>query len=245
MIYSYIKESVAQKKKLLALLIDPDKCPPEKMEQITEILRQHRPHLLLVGGSLISTPIAPLVDYLKSRLDQPVILYPGNPSHLTPNVDGVLFLSMISGRNPELLIGHHIVAAPFIKQKNIEPIATGYMLIDGGSPTSVEYISQTSPIPAGKPGIAVATAIAGEMLGLKLIYMDAGSGAKNCISAETINMVKQSLNIPLMIGGGISDAGKLRAAFEAGADIAVVGNIFEKDPSLIASFVETTESFKP
>src|SRR5690606_29820796 len=103
MIYSYIKESVAQKKKLLALLIDPDKCPPEKMEQITEILRQHRPHLLLVGGSLISTPIAPLVDYLKSRLDQPVILYPGNPSHLTPNVDGVLFLSMISGRNPELL----------------------------------------------------------------------------------------------------------------------------------------------
>lgn len=242
MIYNYITESVSHNRKLLALLIDPDKCPPQRVELLAKLLKQHPPHLLMVGGSLISTPIAPVVDYLKESLKQPVILYPGNPAHLCPNADALLFLSMISGRNAELLIGHQIVAAPFIKQHNIEAIATGYMLIDGGSPTSVEYISQTRPIPAEKPSIAVATALAGEMLGLKMIYMDAGSGAKNCINPTTINLVRQALTVPLMIGGGIVNTQQLSDAYQAGADIVVVGNIFEKDPALIGSFLATAES---
>jgi phosphoglycerol geranylgeranyltransferase len=148
---------------------------------------------------------------------------------------------MISGRNPELLIGHHVVAAPYIKQFGIEPISTGYMLIDGGSPTSVEYISQTRPIPAEKADIAVATALAGEMLGMKMIYMDAGSGALNPVSAKTIQAVKSTLTIPLMIGGGITSVKQLTSACQAGADLVVVGNVLEKDPTLIQSFLEAAE----
>lgn len=242
MIYNYITDSVSNKRKLLALLIDPDKCSPPMLKQLASILKQHPPHLLMVGGSLISTPVAPVIDYLQTELQQPVVLYPGSPTHLTPNVDAVLFLSMISGRNPELLIGHHVVAAPYIKQYGIEPISTGYMLIDGGSPTSVEYISQTRPIPADKTDIAVATALAGEMLGMKMIYMDAGSGAKNPISPKTIEAVKNALNIPLMIGGGIASTEQLISAYNAGADLVVVGNVLEKNPELIQSFLEAAES---
>jgi putative glycerol-1-phosphate prenyltransferase len=242
MIYDYITDSVSSKRKLLALLIDPDKCSPAMLKQLASILKQHPPHLLMVGGSLISTPVAPVIDYLQNELQQKVVLYPGSPTHLTPNVDAVLFLSMISGRNPELLIGHHVVAAPYIKQHGIEPISTGYMLIDGGSPTSVEYISQTRPIPADKTDIAVATALAGEMLGMKMIYMDAGSGAKNAISPKTIQAVKNALNIPLMIGGGIASTGQLNAAYKAGADLVVVGNVLEKNPALIQSFLEAAAS---
>jgi putative glycerol-1-phosphate prenyltransferase len=242
MIYDYITDSVSSKRKLLALLIDPDKCSPAMLKQLASILKQHPPHLLMVGGSLISTPVAPVIDYLQNELQQKVVLYPGSPTHLTPNVDAVLFLSMISGRNPELLIGHHVVAAPYIKQHGIEPISTGYMLIDGGSPTSVEYISQTRPIPADKTDIAVATALAGEMLGMKMIYMDAGSGAKNAISPKTIQAVKNALNIPLMIGGGIASSGQLNAAYKAGADLVVVGNVLEKNPALIQSFLEAAAS---
>jgi putative glycerol-1-phosphate prenyltransferase len=147
---------------------------------------------------------------------------------------------MISGRNAELLIGAHVTAAPAIRQNRLETIPTGYMLIDGGSPTSVEYISQTRPIPAEKNDIAVATAMAGEMLGLRMIYMDAGSGAKNAISADMIRRVKEHLQSPLMIGGGINTPEKLKAAFSAGADIVVVGNVLEKDPTLLKQFTEIT-----
>lgn len=242
MIYNYITDSINSKRKLLALLIDPDKCSPSMLEQLVGILKQHPPHLLMVGGSLISTPVAPVIDFLQTELKQPVVLYPGSPTHLTPNVDAVLFLSMISGRNPELLIGHHVVAAPYIKQYGIEPISTGYMLIDGGSPTSVEYISQTRPIPAEKTDIAVATALAGEMLGMKLIYMDAGSGAKNPIAPKTIQAVKNAVNIPLMIGGGIASVEQLSIAYRAGADLVVVGNVLEKNPALIQSFLEAADN---
>lgn len=242
MIYNYITDSVDHKRKLLALLIDPDKCSPPVLEQLAGILKQHPPHILMVGGSLISTPVAPVIDYLKTELQQPVVLYPGSPTHLTPNADAVLFLSMISGRNPELLIGHHVVAAPYIKRFGIEPISTGYMLIDGGCPTSVEYISQTRPIPAEKTDIAVATALAGEMLGMKMIYMDAGSGARNPISPKTIQTVKQAIDIPLMIGGGIATTDQLKSAYNAGADVIVVGNVLEKNPTLIQRFLEAAEN---
>ncbi len=225
---------------MLALLIDPDKCRNKDLEKQTYLINQYRPGLILVGGSLTTQPVEPVVEYLKQNTDIPVVLYPGHPSQVSYKADALLFLSMISGRNPELLIGAHVTSAPAIRQNKLETIPTGYMLIDGGSPTSVEYISQTRPIPAEKPDIAVATAIAGEMLGLKMIYMDAGSGAKNAITAEMIRKVKEQLEIPLMIGGGINTPEKFKTAISAGADIVVIGSALEKTPELLRDFSEIT-----
>ncbi|PRZ02184.1 putative glycerol-1-phosphate prenyltransferase [Marinilabilia salmonicolor] len=225
---------------MLALLIDPDKCRDKDLEKQTHLINIYHPELILVGGSLTTQPVDPVVEYLKQHTDVPVVLYPGHPSQVSYKADALLFLSMISGRNAELLIGAHVTAAPAIRQNRLETIPTGYMLIDGGSPTSVEYISQTRPIPAEKNDIAVATAMAGEMLGLRMIYMDAGSGAKNAISADMIRRVKEHLQSPLMIGGGINTPEKLKAAFSAGADIVVVGNVLEKDPTLLKQFTEIT-----
>jgi putative glycerol-1-phosphate prenyltransferase len=237
-IYNQILSHIARGEKQIAFLVDPDKFKGDQSQQFIKAIQRHPPHLILVGGSLISTPISPLVSFLKENTDIPVVLYPGHPTHVTPEADALLFLSMISGRNPDLLIGSHIVAAPLIKQYNLETIATGYMLIDGGVPTSVEYISQTRPIPAEKTDIAVATALAGEMLGLKMIYMDAGSGALNPVPAKMIAAVKQNCSIPLMIGGGITTPQKLANAYNNGADLVVIGNALEKDPGLLKGFME-------
>ncbi|ASB48605.1 phosphoglycerol geranylgeranyltransferase [Alkalitalea saponilacus] len=241
MIFDFITDRFRRKQKILAFLVDPDKCHGEKLEQFVASMKQQSPQLLLVGGSLISNPIEPLVDYLKTELDMPVVLYPGSPTHLTFNVDAVLFLSMISGRNAELLIGNQVVSAPFIHRHKIEPISTGYMLIDGGNYTSVEYMSQTRPIPAEKNDIAIATAMAGEMLGMKLIYMDAGSGAKRPVSPSMISDVKRHLNIPLMVGGGIVTPAIMKSATDAGADLIVVGNALEKDPELVKAFLDAID----
>ncbi|TCO10472.1 geranylgeranylglyceryl/heptaprenylglyceryl phosphate synthase [Natronoflexus pectinivorans] len=241
MIFDFITDRVRRKQKIMAFLVDPDKCHGEKLEQFVASLKQQTPQMLLVGGSLISNPIEPLVDYLKTELDMPVVLYPGSPTHLTSNVDAVLFLSMISGRNAELLIGNHVVSAPFIHRHKIEPISTGYMLIDGGSYTSVEYMSQTRPIPAEKNDIAIATAMAGEMLGMKMIYMDAGSGAKWPVSPSMISDVKKHLKIPLMVGGGITTPAIMKSATDAGADLIVVGNALEKEPELVKAFLDAID----
>lgn len=239
-IYSHILKNTSRQSKMLALLIDPDKCRDKDLVKQTHLINQYRPGLILVGGSLTTQPVEPVVKYLKQNTDIPVVLYPGHPSQVSYKADALLFLSMISGRNPELLIGAHVTAAPAIRQNGLETIPTGYMLIDGGSPTSVEYISQTRPIPAEKADIAMATAIAGEMLGLKMIYMDAGSGAKNAITAEMIRKVKEQLAIPLMIGGGINTPEKLKTAFSAGADIVVIGSALEKNPELLRNFSKIT-----
>ena len=238
MIYNRIKSAVAKGDKLLSFLIDPGKCTADKTELLVKAMQKRPPHFVLVGGSLITTPVEPLVNYLKQHLDVPVILYPGHSSHISQDFDALLLLSMISGRNSELLIGNHVIAAPIIKHYNIEPIATGYMLIDGGVPTSVEYISNTRPIPANKVDIAVSTAIAGEMLGMKLIYMDAGSGAINPVPVDMISEVKNHCSIPLMIGGGINTPQKLETAYNNGADIVVIGNALEKNPELLNDFLD-------
>jgi putative glycerol-1-phosphate prenyltransferase len=242
-IYNQIVSNISNGKKQIALLVDPDKCFGQQLNSFLAALKKRPPHLILVGGSLISNPIAPLVKLLKHHLNVPVVLYPGHPTHLSPDADALLFLSMISGRNAELLIGSHVVAAPLIKQYGIETIPTGYMLIDGGVQTSVEYISQTRPIPANKTDIAVATALAGEMLGLKLIYMDAGSGAINPVPLKMIAEVKKNCSIPLMIGGGIDTPQKLAAAYENGADLVVIGNALEKDPELLNGFMDVTDKY--
>ncbi len=237
MIYKIIDENRKKGAKILLPLIDPDKFEEEQLKYFENIDKNIVP-FILIGGSLISSPIGPVVNSIKKHCNLPVVLYPGSPTHLTKEVDAVFLLSMISGRNPDLLIGHHVVAAPMIKQLNVETIPTGYMLIDGGSPTSVEYISQTQPIPANKNDIAKATAMAGEMLGLKLIYMDAGSGAKWPISTDMISEVRKNIDIPLIIGGGVRDEAQAKRAFTAGADAIIVGTAFEEDSDKIAAIVE-------
>ena len=190
--------------------------------------------LLFVGGSLVVTDhLDELVQHIKRESNIPVILFPGSPSQVSPYADALLYLSLISGRNPELLIGQHVVSAPIVKKSGLEIISTGYMVIDGGAPTTVSYISNASPIPSDKNEIAVCTAMAGEMLGLKVIYMDAGSGAKNAIPTSMIQQVAKHVKAPIIVGGGITTPEKAIENCKAGADIIVVGNAIEKDPLLI------------
>jgi putative glycerol-1-phosphate prenyltransferase len=170
---------------------------------------------------------------IKTKTSIPVILFPGSPSQISRHADALLYLSLISGRNADLLIGQHVISAPFVKKSGLEIISTGYMVIDGGAPTTVSYISNATPIPADKADIALCTAMAGEMLGQKLIYMDAGSGARKAISEEMIALVAANIEVPLVVGGGIKDAEKAYLNCKAGADVIVVGNAIEKDSSLV------------
>lgn len=230
--------------KQLAVLIDPDKQSPEQLEKTAKIAQKAGVDFLFVGGSLLTSDMLfHCVRTLKENSSIPVILFPGNTYQIARNADAMLFLSLISGRNPDMLIGMHVLAAPYIKLSGLETIATGYMLIDSGKPTAVSYMSNSFPIPNDKKDIAACTAMAGEMLGLKLIYMDGGSGAENTIPEEMISFVKQSINVPLIVGGGIRDTNKLKSMAEAGADIVVVGNRFEEEPELIFEFTEAIASF--
>ncbi len=243
MIYNQILSKYNNKEKQLAFLIDPDKFPLDKLDELENILNEVKPDLLLIGGSLISMDTGVFIQKLKEVISVPVILYPGSSSHLCKDIDALLLLSLISGRNPEFLISHHVTAAPFIKAYGIEAISTGYMLIDGGSSTSVHYISQTAPIPNDKQDIAIATALAGQYMGMKMIYMDAGSGASQPIPTTMIESVKHNLDIPLMIGGGLRTEEQIKEACKAGADIIVVGSALEKDISLLAGFHDVIKSF--
>ncbi|MDQ3101988.1 MAG: geranylgeranylglyceryl/heptaprenylglyceryl phosphate synthase, partial [Bacteroidota bacterium] len=226
------------------VLIDPDFGSDEELlERTVANACMAKADLIFVGGSLLTTSLFDrCVEKVKSISDRPVVLFPGSPAQLSRHADAVLFLSLISGRNPELLIGHHVTAAPTIKALCIEAIPTGYMLIDGGRQTTVSYVSQTIPIPHDKPGIASATALAGELLGLRTIYMDTGSGADRTVSAEMIAKVRATVDLPIIIGGGIRDAAKARELCEAGADVIVVGTAFEKDPEAIFAMREAVRS---
>lgn len=217
------------------MLIDPDLAQDEaKLERTVQNACMAKADLIFVGGSLLtSAAFDRCVELVKQWSDRPIVLFPGSPSQLSKHADAVLFLSLISGRNPELLIGHHVIAAPAIKAMGIETIPTGYMLVDGGKPTTVSYVSQTLPIPRDKPGIAACTALAGEMLGLRTIYMDTGSGAEFTVSPEMIAAVRRSVDLPIIIGGGIRDARTARALCDAGADVLVIGTAFEEDPERI------------
>ena len=234
----YIYESVLAKKregkKSFAVLIDPDNVNEEKIEELTGLAVSAEVDYLFVGGSLvISNHLDEVVQLIRSNCSIPVILFPGTPSQVSRYADGLLYLSLISGRNPELLIGQHVISAPAVRKSGLEIISTGYMVIDGGAPTTVSYISNASPIPADKNEIALCTAMAGEMLGMKLIYMDAGSGARHPIREEMIACVAAHIEVPLVVGGGIRDPEKAYRNCKAGADIIVVGNAIEKDASLI------------
>jgi putative glycerol-1-phosphate prenyltransferase len=229
-ILQQIYQNKAQGKKGFAVLIDPDKVGGERIPALVAHAVRCEVDYFLVGGSLLTNRnIHEFVPELKRRSDIPVILFPGSIYQIVPSADGLLFLSVISGRNPDLLIGNHVVAAPILRQTDIEILATGYILIDSGKTTSVHYMSNTLPIPYDKSDIAACTAMAGEMLGLRLIYMDAGSGADKAVSSETIHAVATNVQIPLIVGGGIRSAEEAERIWNAGADIIVIGNAIESD----------------
>src|SRR5207237_566545 len=203
-IYNSLAERKRVGKKSFAVLIDPDKVNDEKMPQYIELAVAAKVDYFLVGGSLvISNYLDECVRFIKKSCNIPVILFPGSPTQVSKYADALLYLSLISGRNPELLIGQHVVSAPFVKQSGLEIMSTGYMVIDGGAPTTVSYISNAAPLPADKNEIAMCTAMAGEMLGMKLIYMDAGSGDKRPITEPMIEKVSRCIEVHLVVGGGI------------------------------------------
>ncbi len=243
MILEHIHQKIKKGKKLLAVLIDPEKYPEDNLLKVITAMESAMPDFVFVGGSLVSLQTEKVIHSLKENLNIPVILFPGSLLQVTTNADAILFISLISGRNPELLIGNHVIAAPFLKQTKQEVLSTGYILIDSGQKTSVEYMSQTSPIPADKPDIAAATAMAGEMIGHKLIYLEGGSGAQKPVPEETIKTTKQSISLPLIVGGGLNSTEKVRKACDAGADIIVVGNAFEKNLSLLQDFKYIVNSY--
>jgi len=242
-IYTELQEKKLKGQKSFAVLIDPDKVNKESVEQLVKLSVEAAVDYFLVGGSLvISNRLDEVVQQIKALCDIPVILFPGSPSQVSTYADGLLYLSLISGRNPELLIGQHVISAPFVKQSGLEIISTGYMVVDGGAPTTVSYISNAAPLPADKNEIAMCTAMAGEMLGMKVIYMDAGSGAKRAISESMIQSVAQQIEAPLIVGGGIIDPEKAYLNCKAGADVIVIGNAIEKDASLIKEMAAAIHS---
>lgn len=242
-IYPSLCERKANGKKSFAVLIDPDKVDNEKMHRLLELAHAAKVDYFLVGGSLvISNYLDTCVQFIKANSTIPVILFPGSHTQVSKYADALLYLSLISGRNPELLIGQHVISAPAVRKSGLEILSTGYMVIDGGAPTTVSYISNASPLPADKNDIAMCTAMAGEMLGMKLIYMDAGSGAKRPITESMIETVARHISVPLFIGGGITNPEKAYLNCKAGADIIVVGNAIEKDESLIMEMASAVHS---
>ena len=242
-IYSSILEKKLQGEKQFALLLDPDKLHPTDTLNIIDKAQKAKVDFFFVGGSLlVNDYFDKCIKTIKENCSIPVVLFPGNSLQISYNADAILFLSLISGRNAEMLIGRHVVSAPYLKASSLEVLSTGYMLIESGQPTAVSYMSNTTPIPANKNDIAICTAIAGELLGVKLIFMDAGSGAKQPIRKEMISDVSKSIAIPLIVGGGISTPEKAIENCEAGADIIVVGNSIEKDHALIQKISEAVHS---
>ncbi len=242
-IYHSLTERKRQGKKSFAVLIDPDKVNDNNMDHLLRLAVEANVDYFLVGGSLvISNYLDECVQLIKRNCKIPVILFPGSPSQVSKYADALLYLSLISGRNPELLIGQHVISAPVVKQSGLEIMSTGYIVVDGGAPTTVSYISNATPIPSDKNEIAMCTAMAGEMLGMKLIYMDSGSGAKRPITESMIQKVSQVIDVPLIIGGGIIEPEKAYLNCKAGADVIVVGNAIEKDASLIKEMASAVHS---
>lgn len=227
-------------KKSIAVLVDPDKVDDSsRLRHLIHLANENCIDFFFVGGSLITTPnMGQVIQSIKEDVSIPVVLFPGSSLQIDPGADAILFLSLISGRNPDFLIGQHVQAAPILKNNNLEVLPTGYVLISSGRTSSVAYISNTTPIPDDKYSLAACTALAGEMLGLRLIYLDAGSGAEKEISAKMISTVRKTISVPLIVGGGINSGKKALQALEAGADMIVIGNALEKDPDLLTEISE-------
>jgi putative glycerol-1-phosphate prenyltransferase len=230
-------------KKSIAVLLDPDKAKGDSLNKIVNVAIESKADYIFAGGSLTFSSIDILISDIRKLCTIPVVLFPGNLLQLTLNADIILLLSLISGRNPELLIGNHVVAAPHLSKAREKLVSVGYILISCGKTTSVEYISQTEAIPQGKPEIAVATAMAGEMLGLQMIYLEAGSGAANPVPVNLVRAVRQNISVPLAVGGGITNKDEIEEIFNAGADLIILGNGVEKNPELLRDACRIRDKF--
>ncbi|MWB95680.1 geranylgeranylglyceryl/heptaprenylglyceryl phosphate synthase [Flavobacterium sp. GA093] len=229
-IYQQIIQSKKDGKKLLAILLDPDKIELSNLDSLLLKINQSPATHIFVGGSIVETTILEeLIETLKHKTFLPVVLFPGDPSQISPQADAILFLSLLSGRNPDYLIEYHVQAAPILKNTNLEVISTGYILVESGNETAVARVSKTEPLDRENLNLALATAQAGEMLGNKLIYLEAGSGAKKAIPLEMIQLIAQNLKIPIIVGGGIVDLHGIQKAYESGADLVVIGTAFENN----------------
>ncbi len=234
-ILTTLGEKRGKNQKSLTVLIDPDKIQGEKsLSILLNICRDSKVDYIFVGGSLlVNDTLHETITYIKANSIIPIVLFPGSNLHIDKSADAILFLSLISGRNPDLLIGQHVTAAPVLKNSNLEVLSTGYILVGDDTNTTVAHISQTSPIPVQKSDIAVCTALAGEMLGMRLIYLDAGSGARTEVPGEMISQVKKAIEIPLIVGGGINTQPKVELAYQSGADMIVLGTAVEENMEFI------------
>jgi phosphoglycerol geranylgeranyltransferase len=243
-IYTALTEAKRKGKKKFVVLLDPDKLRLSNMERLLSLATEANVDYFFVGGSLVvSDMLDQCIETIQRSCPIPIILFPGDITQISHKADAILFLSLISGRNSDLLIGRHVVAAPILRKSPLEILSTGYMLIDGGRITTASYMSGTTPIPSDKNEIAVCTAMAGELLGNKLIYMDAGSGAKHPIPEAMIAAVSRSVAIPIIVGGGIKTSETVLANLHAGADVIVVGNALEQDPDLLKSLASVVHRF--
>lgn len=242
-IFQHLNQRKTKGLKSFAVLIDPDKVTDnQSFIDLVLSCKENKVDYFFVGGSLLTTDnVSEIITTIKEHCQIPVVLFPGSNLQINEAADAILFLSLISGRNPDMLIGQHVIAAPLIKKYGLEVIPTGYILINSGNDTSVSYMSNTQPIPYDKPDIAACTAIAGAMLGLQVIYMDAGSGARQPISADMISKVRKSIDKPLIIGGGINTVEKAQTVLKAGADMIVVGNGIEENPNLLIAISKTVQ----
>lgn len=228
------KQISDRSRKKIAILIDPDRNTTETLSHVIQNCNSGAVDFIFVGGSLVIGNISDTITYIKERTKIPVLIFPGNVIQISDKADAILFLSLISGRNPEYLIGQHVISAMSLKKSGIEVIPTAYILIENGKTTSVEYISNTLPIPADKPEIVVATALAGEMLGMKLIYLEAGSGAAKSVALQIISEVRKNTNLPIIVGGGIRTKEDANKIYASGADIIVIGSAVEQNPDIIS-----------
>lgn len=229
-IYQQIQAAKLANKKLLAILLDPDKIVWERITDLISKINQSPATHVFIGGSLVESSILDdLIVRIKKDCILPIVLFPGDPSQISNHADGILFLSLLSGRNPDYLIEHQVRAAPILKKTQLEIIPTAYLLIESGSETAVERISKTSPLDRDNLDLVLATALAGQMLGNKLIYLEAGSGAQKAVPQKMIELVSKNTNIPLIVGGGIVDLQGIQNAYQSGADLVVIGTAFEND----------------
>jgi phosphoglycerol geranylgeranyltransferase len=229
-IYQQILTCKTKGVKLLAILLDPDKLVVENLSNlILKINQSPATHIFIGGSSFDGNHLDELIIQLKAQINLPFLLFPGNPSQISKDADGILFLTLLSGRNPDYLIEHQVNAVPIIKKTNLEVISTGYILIESGNETAVERVSQTKPLDRNNHEYALQTAQAGEFIGNKLIYLEAGSGAKLSVPKEMITLVAQNIKVPLIVGGGIRSKQEIENAYNAGADLVVIGTAFEND----------------
>ncbi|PXY38942.1 geranylgeranylglyceryl/heptaprenylglyceryl phosphate synthase [Flavobacterium cheongpyeongense] len=229
-IHQQILEAKSNEQKLLAILLDPDKIEWEKLDDLLLKINKSPATHIFVGGSIVkATILEDLITQLKQKTNLPVVIFPGDPSQISPQADAILFLSLLSGRNPDYLIEYQVQAAPILKKTNLEVISTGYILIESGNETAVARVSKTKPLNRENLDLVLATAQAGEMLGNKLMYLEAGSGAKNAVPLKMIQLVAQNIRIPVIVGGGITDLQGIQDAYNAGADLVVIGTAFENN----------------